>query len=124
MCSSDLAWAVAGADMIAAGYSPSVRLFEAAACAVPLISDVWEGLGSFFEPGAEILLAESAEAVLAALDHLPEEQRSALGRAGRARIMARHTAAHRADELETLLAEAGAMKAAASLMRTADLRPA
>ncbi len=41
-------------DMIAAGYSPSVRLFEAAACATPIISDVWEGIDTLFEPGEEI----------------------------------------------------------------------
>src|SRR5581483_548045 len=44
---------VTRADMVRAGYSPSVRLFEAAACGVPIISDYWQGLETFFQPGEE-----------------------------------------------------------------------
>ena len=47
------------ADMVAAGWSPSVRLFEAAACGVPVISDAWPGLNEFFRPGSRILVAET-----------------------------------------------------------------
>jgi len=94
---------VTRADMIAAGFSPSVRLFEAAACATPIISDVWEGLDTLFEPGSEILLAEAPEAVLAALTGTAEPARAAMGEAARRRILAEHTAAHRAAELEALL---------------------
>jgi spore maturation protein CgeB len=91
-------------DMAAAGWSPSVRLFEAAACGTPIISDVWEGLDQLLEPGREIVLACDADAVLAALA-MPEPQRSAIGHAGRRRILAEHTASRRAAELEALLAE-------------------
>jgi spore maturation protein CgeB len=94
-------------DMIAAGWSPSVRLFEAAACGAPIISDAWEGLETLLEPGREILLAEDPETVLDALV-LPDLDRRAIGDAGRARILAKHTAAHRAAELEGLLESAGA----------------
>lgn len=94
---------VTRAHMIAAGFSPSVRLFEAAACGTPIISDAWEGLDTIFDPDREIILAEAADAVLAALRNLPESRRQALGAAGRARILAGHTAAHRAAELEALL---------------------
>jgi spore maturation protein CgeB len=94
-------------DMIAAGHSPSVRLFEAGACGTPLISDDWPGLGSILAPGREILIGEGAEEVLAAL-RLPEVERSALAKAARARILARHTAGHRAAELERHLDEARA----------------
>jgi spore maturation protein CgeB len=97
---------VTRADMIAAGFSPSVRLFEAAACATPIVSDVWDGLETLFTPGREIILAETPEAVLTALRDLPEGERRAIGEAGRVRILARHTSAHRAAELERLLQSA------------------
>jgi spore maturation protein CgeB len=88
------------ADMIAAGYSPSVRLFEAAACGTPIISDYWDGLDSLFEPGLEILVARSTSDVLQWLRDTPQEDRRALGDRGRVRVLAQHTAAHRAAELE------------------------
>lgn len=105
---------VTRADMIAAGWSPSVRLFEAAACGTPIISDVWEGLDQLLEPGREILLARSTEEVIAAVEGLTPDQAQAIGRAARSRVLAEHTAAHRAEELETHLEEAQqAAKAAA-----------
>jgi spore maturation protein CgeB len=97
---------VTRADMIAAGWSPSVRLFEAAACAVPVISDRWEGIESLFEPGTEMLLAETSEEVVGILRGRTAEEAAAMGKAARARVMASHTAAHRAAELEAHLLEA------------------
>jgi spore maturation protein CgeB len=88
------------ADMIAAGFSPSVRLFEAAACGTPIISDYWNGLETLFEPGREILVARSSEDVLNWIRDTSDEERSQLGQRARARVMAEHTAAHRAAELE------------------------
>ncbi len=93
-------------DMIAAGYSPSVRLFEAAACASPIISDAWPGLETFFAPGRDILLADGPDAVLSALLAMPEKQRRDLGESGQSRILSSHTAAHRAAELDAYLQEA------------------
>lgn len=93
---------VTRADMVRAGHSPSVRLFEAAACGTPILSDRWEGLDAILAPGAEIALAGTPEDVLAALDW-PEERRRALAQAARGRVLAGHTAAHRAGELETHL---------------------
>jgi spore maturation protein CgeB len=93
---------VTRADMIAAGWSPSVRLFEAAACAVPVISDRWEGIDSLFVPGREILLADTSDDVVRFL----LEDSAAIGRAARARVMKGHIAADRAAELETYLREA------------------
>ena len=109
-CASRFTLNVTRADMIAAGWSPSVRLFEAAACAAPMISDVWDGLETLLEPGREILLAEDPQTVLAALTAMPEARRRALGEAGRGRILAAHTAAHRARELEGLLQAAPARR--------------
>ena len=88
------------ADMVAAGYAPSVRLFEAAACTTPIISDAWPGLETLFTIGEEILLADNSEAVLAYLKNLPEDERRALGERARQRVLREHTAAHRAVELE------------------------
>jgi spore maturation protein CgeB len=90
-------------DMAALGYSPSVRLFEAAACGTPVISDIWEGLDALFEPTREIALAENTEDVLAVLTAWPERRRRELARRARRRVLAKHTAAHRARELEELL---------------------
>jgi len=88
------------ADMIAAGFSPSVRLFEAAACGTPIISDCWEGIETLFEPGLEILIARSSSDVLQWIHDMPEEERQVLGQRARSRVLAEHTAAHRAAELE------------------------
>jgi spore maturation protein CgeB len=92
-------------DMVAAGYSPSVRLFEAAACGTPIVSDAWEGLDTILAPTTEITLAEGPADALAAL-RLPEPERAALAAAARARILGEHTAARRAAELEAHLTEA------------------
>ncbi len=97
---------VTRADMVRAGWSPSVRLFEAAACATPIISDPWEGLDAIFRPGRDIVVAPDGNAVLEALTAMPEAERQTIGMAGRARVLADHTAAHRAAELERHIVEA------------------
>lgn len=87
------------ADMVRAGWSPSVRLFEAAACGTPIVSDRWAGLETLFVPGQEIVLADDAADVLAVLRGMPEDERLAMADAARHRILAEHTAAHRAEQL-------------------------
>ncbi len=91
---------VTRADMIAAGWSPSVRLFEAAACGTPIISDPWDGLAALFNPGAEILIATGTDDVLRYLRVLDGAARRAIGARARDRVLASHTAAHRAADLE------------------------
>ena len=90
------------ADMIRAGHSPSVRLFEAAACGTPILSDIWPGIEEIFIPDAEILLVADADRVLAALAR-PEALRQRQASAARQRVLAQHSAAHRAAELEAHL---------------------
>ena len=90
---------VTRADMIAAGWSPSVRLFEAAATATPVISDGWPGLDQLFRPGEEIVVAASAEEVLRELKGEGAD-RAAVAGAARRRVLAEHTSAHRAAQLE------------------------
>jgi spore maturation protein CgeB len=92
-------------DMVRAGYSPSIRLFEAASCGAPLISDVWTGLDDLFSPGAEICLAKGAEDVLRALA-MDEAASRAIGEAARRRVIAEHTPERRAETLERELAAA------------------
>lgn len=90
---------VTRADMIAAGWSPSVRLFEAGACGTPIISDAWDGIDALFEPGREIILARDTQAVIDAL----AGDAAAIGAAARRRVLSAHSADHRAAELEALL---------------------
>ena len=90
-------------DMVEAGYSPSVRLFEASACQAAIVSDTWPGLDTFFTPGEEILLAHSSDDVLDILAHISDQERARIGRNARERILASHTAAHRAAEFEAIV---------------------
>ena len=87
-------------DMIKAGYSPSVRLFEAAACGVAIISDYWPGLDRFFEPQSEILIANDTEDVLRYLRDMTDATRMRIAGNARQRVLQAHTAAHCAAELE------------------------
>lgn len=97
---------VTRADMIRAGYSPSVRLFEAAACGTPIISDMWDGIETLLKPGQDIVLAEKPDDVLDVLGTWSETRRKALGASAQGRILAEHTAAHRAASMERDLMEA------------------
>jgi spore maturation protein CgeB len=89
-------------DMIRAGHSPSIRLFEAASCGAPVISDVWAGIEDVFAPGREILLAHDPQDVVEALA-MDEAARGAIGEAARARLLSAHTPGHRAQTLERVL---------------------
>jgi spore maturation protein CgeB len=92
------------ADTRAAGWSPSVRLFEAAACGIPVISTRWDGLEELFADGQEIVIADKPADVVDALWDMPEPERRAIGERARRRVLAEHTAARRIDQLELLLA--------------------
>jgi spore maturation protein CgeB len=93
------------ADMIRAGYSPSVRLFEAAACATAIITDYWTGLETVFQVDREIVVARSTQDALHLIREMPDSERRKMGERARARVMAEHTSAHRAAELETIVYE-------------------
>lgn len=97
---------VTRADMVRAGFSPSVRLFEAAACGTPVVSDPWPGIETIFAPGRELLLARSTAEALAIVRELPDDERRAIGARARRRVLAEHTGAHRARALERYVAEA------------------
>jgi len=96
---------VTRADMAAAGWSPSVRLFEAAACGTPILSDDWPGLDTLLPDGQAILVMRSTAEVVEVLTRLAETERRRLGDAARRRILARHTGLERARHLAALLDE-------------------
>jgi spore maturation protein CgeB len=99
------------ADMRAAGYSPSVRLFEAAACGTAIISDDWPGLETLFEPDREILIAHDTADVVDYLQHVSDDERQRIGARARARVLAHHTGRRRAEELIRHVREAHAGQA-------------
>lgn len=98
--SSRLTLNVTRRDMVRAGYSPSVRLFEAAACAAPIVSDNWPGLETFLTPGEEILLPNSADDVIRILRETTQEELSKIGLRAQERVLAEHTSAKRAEDFE------------------------
>jgi spore maturation protein CgeB len=104
-CAQEFTLNVTRAAMVAAGHSPSVRLFEAAACAVPIISDRWPGIETIFEPGREIFICDTAEEAVAVLGQTTREERLAVAEAARRRVLACHTADCRAAELESYVGE-------------------
>jgi spore maturation protein CgeB len=103
--SSVLTLNITRAAMAEMGYCPSGRLFEAAACGTAVVSDGWEGLDAFFEPGREILIVDTAADVIDALSRPPAELRN-IAEAARARALREHTARHRAHTLIDLLTTA------------------
>jgi spore maturation protein CgeB len=115
-CSSRLTLNVTRPAMAEMGWCPSGRLFEAAACGAPIVSDGWEGLDNFFRPDEEIILAKSAEDVIAALETSDQQLRAMAARA-RDRAIEEHSSSRRAAELVQLLerssrAEAGVLAVA------------
>jgi spore maturation protein CgeB len=120
-CAQRFTLNVTRADMIAVGYSPSVRLFEAAACGVPVISDSWPGLETILAPNREILIAATPGDVLRILGELSDGTRRMIAAAARRRVLESHTADHRARELEGYYREVmadAAQKSGAQTART------
>lgn len=101
-CSSRLTLNVTRRAMVERGWCPSGRLFEAAACGAPILSDVWDGLDAFFKPGEEIILAGGSSDVVAALE-LGDQQLQTMARRARERALEEHSSRRRADELIELL---------------------
>ncbi len=90
-------------SMARVGFSPPTRVFEAAGAGACLITDAWEGIDLFLEPGTEVLVAYDGAGVVAALESLTPARARAIGASARRRLMAEHTYAHRAAQVETLL---------------------
>jgi len=114
-CSTRLTLNVTRRAMAQTGYCPSGRLFEAAACGAAVLSDYWQGIEQFFQPGSEILLARNTDDAIAALQRSPGDL-TRIAKAARERTLAEHTAAVRALELEKIL-EAARDRAMPSALR-------
>jgi len=106
-CSSLLTLNVTRREMVMAGYSPSVRLFEAAACGAAIVSDTWPGLETFFTPAAEILLPAGASDVVRYMCDYDRGELRKIGRAARERVLASHSSQVRAWQFEHAVENAG-----------------
>ncbi len=111
-CASRATLNVTRAAMAECGFCPSGRLFEAAACGTPIVTDIWDGLDSFFAPGEEIITAGSPGDVLRALD-LSADELGGIARRARERTLDQHTAAHRARDFEDALSRVAVAHAGA-----------
>ena len=85
------------------GFSPATRVFEVAGAGACLISDAWEGMELFLEPGKEVLLAKSGDDVAELLASLTPERARSIGDAAMRRILAHHTYDQRAREVDAVL---------------------
>jgi spore maturation protein CgeB len=102
-CSARLVLNVSRQDMARVGYSPATRVFEAAGAGACLVSDSWEGLERFLEPGREVLLAEDGNDVAAWLHRVDDDQAREIGERALRRVLDEHTYHHRALAVEQAL---------------------
>ena len=116
--SSRLTLNVTRREMVMAGYSPSVRLFEAAACSATIVSDMWPGLETFFVPGKEILMPTCADDVVRYINGHDDSELRRMGRAARERVLTEHTSEVRATEFERALEIAAARNKPARVLTT------
>ncbi len=105
-CSARLVLNINRSDMAATGYSPPTRVFEAAGCGACVLTDAWDGIPTFFEPGREILVAASADEIVEHLRTTALDTARALGRAARQRVLRDHTYTARAAQLDQVLSSA------------------
>jgi spore maturation protein CgeB len=110
-CSARMVLNINRADMAATGYSPPTRVFEAAGCAACVVTDAWDGIPTFFEPDEEILVAASADDIVAHLHSTTPARAAGIGASARLRVLADHTYTARAEELEAALSAVGGVAA-------------
>jgi spore maturation protein CgeB len=103
-CSARMVLNINRSDMAATGYSPPTRVFEAAGCGCCIITDAWQGIDAFLTPGTEVLVARTADDIIAHLRRTPLERGREIGAAARQRVVRDHTYAARAAELDAALA--------------------
>lgn len=102
-CSADAVLNINRQSMADYGYSPPTRVFEAAGAGACLISDAWEGIETFLEPGREVLVAENGDEVVELVEGLTPDRAEAIGRRARERLCEEHTYTRRAAEVESIL---------------------
>jgi spore maturation protein CgeB len=113
-CSSTFTLNLTRDEMVAAGYSPSVRLFEASACGAAIVSDYWKGIEQFLKPNEEVLLPKDAYEVAQIIRTMPDAERIRIGLNARERILSEHTAAHRAIQFEQIVTRCSGASARAT----------
>jgi spore maturation protein CgeB len=101
---------IARDSMAAIGFSPATRVFEAAGAAACLITDAWEGIELFLQPGHEVLVARDGRDVAEHIECLTHERARAIGEAALRRIRAEHTYERRGAQVDCILAETAALK--------------
>lgn len=123
--SSRLTLNLTRAEMVAWGYSPSVRLFEAAACGTAIVSDAWPGLNSLFKIGEEVLVAETAEEMVRLINDSDESALNKIGNSARERVLADHSSGRRAEEFESYVSRvsSGWQPAAPGVLDTSSTIP-
>lgn len=102
-CTAQTVLNINRSSMARYGFSPATRVFEAAGAGACIITDAWEGVELFLEPGKEILVAKDGAEVSEQLQHLRPEQARRIGKAAYARVLAEHTYQHRAAEVARIL---------------------
>ena len=102
-CSARAVLNVSRDSMAANGWSPATRVFEAAGAGACLITDAWEGIEDFLEPGEEVLVARDGAEVARLLDELDPDRARTIGDAARERVLAEHTYAQRAEQVQAIL---------------------
>ncbi|MGA8026119.1 MAG: glycosyltransferase [Bryobacteraceae bacterium] len=114
-CSSRMVLNISRESMARYGFSPATRVFEAAGAAACLITDPWEGIDSFLQPGEEILVAQDGSAVARILRELPPERARAIGEAARNRVIAEHTYSRRGALVHSILQKTMAAMASSAV---------
>lgn len=102
-CSLSAVLNISRESMAQMGFSPATRIFEAAGAGACIVTDAWKGIDEFLAPGEEVLVANDGEEVAALLDGTTRAERRRIGEAARRRVLAEHTYAHRAAQLEEVL---------------------
>ena len=102
-CSPKAVLNISRDSMASYGFSPATRVFEAAGAGACIITDYWNGIDFFFEPEEEILVARSGEEVKEILAGLSSERAKKIGLAAKSKVLAKHTYANRAVELDSIL---------------------
>ena len=102
-CTAGAVLNICRASMARYGFSPPTRVFEAAGAAACLITDAWKGVEQFFEPNNEILVADNGHEVAAHLQALTRRRAREIGEAAFRRVLAEHTYAHRAAQVQEVL---------------------
>ncbi len=96
-------------SMAANGFSPATRVFEAAGAGACVVTDAWDGIELFLEPEREVLVAHDGTDVARLVEELEPERAQAVGAAARDRLLAEHTYAHRAAQVEAALSARAAL---------------